>query len=376
MKKVIASLLILTLLLQLFQPIARAETKTSEGKNKTEYNSYFENGEASVENDGKKQSSSLTYAPSGGGTVANVIAIIVDFVCVSIISTISAAVRTMNGDSTYIFTIYDAVFNNIDVFDANILLTENNNSIRGTIITQVQTWYINTRNIAIILSLVMLIYIGIRMALSTIANDRARYKKMLIAWVQSFVLIFFMHYLIIISMAISQEMINILRQVANSGNFSTFGSGGEINIITNAFTSAAKKSGWDMVGQTILLIVLVYYQIKFFILYAKRLLAVAFLVIISPLITVTYSADKAGDGRAQAFGAWAREFEVNMFVQPLHALLYLIFIVSAGAIASKFPLLYVIFFLGLSRGEKVIKGLFNARGMKSIGSIGKGKKKK
>lgn len=49
---------------------------------------------------------------------------------------------------------------------------------------------------------------------------------------------------------------------------------------------------------------------------------------------------------------------------------------SAGEIIKNVPLLAAIFFMGLSRGEKVIKGIFNARGMTSIKSMGQGKKKK
>ena len=65
-----------------------------------------------------------------------------------------------------------------------------------------------------------------------------------------------------------------------------------------------------------------------------------------------------------------------MFIQPLHALLYVVFIVSASEIASRAPLLAALFFMGLSRGEKVMKEIFEARGMKSINSMDKGKRGK
>lgn len=49
---------------------------------------------------------------------------------------------------------------------------------------------------------------------------------------------------------------------------------------------------------------------------------------------------------------------------------------SASEVIVRAPILAVVFFMGLSRGEKVVKEIFNARGMKSIHSMGKGKKKK
>lgn len=81
-------------------------------------------------------------------------------------------------------------------------------------------------------------------------------------------------------------------------------------------------------------------------------------------------------GKAQAFSNWFQELEVNIFIQPLHALLYGMFFMSASEVIVRAPILAVVFFMGLSRGEKVVKEIFNARGMKSIHSMGKGKKKK
>ena len=115
--------------------------------------------------------------------------------------------------------------------------------------------------------------------------------------------------------------------------------------------------------------VLVFYQLKFFFLYLKRFLTVGFLIVIAPLITVTYSIDKAGDGKAQAFSSWIKEFLVNVFIQPLHAILYLLFMTVAYEIALVSPIIAIIFFAGLSRGEKIVKELLHIRGLTSIHSM-------
>lgn len=77
--------------------------------------------------------------------------------------------------------------------------------------------------------------------------------------------------------------------------------------------------------------------------YFKRFLSVGFLIIISPLITITYSIDKAGDGKAQAFGTWLREMVFNIFIQIIHAVIYIVFIFSAAEIAKQIPLLGILF---------------------------------
>ena len=97
------------------------------------------------------------------------------------------------------------------------------------------------------------------------------------------------------------------------------------------------------------------------------------MVVISPLITITYSVDKARDNQAQAFNTWLREFLVNLFIQPLHALLFVIFMSTAFAIMQKAPLLAIIFFAALSRGERIVRSIFKIDRTTSMTSLKKGK---
>lgn len=115
--------------------------------------------------------------------------------------------------------------------------------------------------------------------------------------------------------------------------------------------------------------ILIFTQFKFFMMYTKRVLAVSFLVIISPLITITYSMDKAGDGKAQAFENWFKEYLTNILIQPLQAILYLVFIFSASQIAIKAPVVGIIFLLSLTRAEKIVKTIFNLRGLSSLSTM-------
>ena len=93
-----------------------------------------------------------------------------------------------------------------------------------------------------------------------------------------------------------------------------------------------------------------------------RKLKVAFLIMISPLITITYSADKIGDNKAQAFNAWLKEIVFQIFIQDLHAVMYLVFVLSAAAIAEKAPALAIVFLIALSNAEKIVKRIFNLNG--------------
>lgn len=100
--------------------------------------------------------------------------------------------------------------------------------------------------------------------------------------------------------------------------------------------------------------------------YIRRFIVLSFLIVISPLISITYSIDKAGDGRAQAFESWFREYLINILIQPLQAILYLVFVFSANEIAVKAPVVGIIFLLSLTRAEKIVKEIFNMRDLVSL----------
>lgn len=59
--------------------------------------------------------------------------------------------------------------------------------------------------------------------------------------------------------------------------------------------------------------------------YVKRTIVLGFLIIIAPLITITYSIDKMGDGKSQALNTWMREFIFTVIIQPFHCIIYLVF---------------------------------------------------
>ena len=132
-----------------------------------------------------------------------------------------------------------------------------------------------------------------------------------------------------------------------------------------------KGDSWESFALVIVYCMLVYYQFKFFFMYLKRMLTVGFLVVISPLITITYSIDKAGDNQAQAFGKWMKEFLVNIFIQPLHALLFLIFMYSIYGIMERAPLLAIVFLASLSRGEQLVRAIFKIDGTRTFGGLRK-----
>ena len=82
-------------------------------------------------------------------------------------------------------------------------------------------------------------------------------------------------------------------------------------------------------GYVVLFLVLVFYTIAFLVVYIKRLIMLAFLTMIAPLVAMTYPLDKMSDGNAQAFNMWIKEYVFNLLIQPLHLILYTMLVGSA-----------------------------------------------
>ena len=116
-------------------------------------------------------------------------------------------------------------------------------------------------------------------------------------------------------------------------------------------------------------------EIKFFWLYIKRLLMIGLLIIVSPLITITYSIDKVGDGKAQVFSNWVKEFVVNVLIQPLHALIYLIMVLTANEIAIQSPIIAIALLMSMGTVERMVKVVFDLRGLSTLRGINKFMKK-
>ena len=272
------------------------------------------------------------------------------------------------------YTIQNLLMGKYDLFDINIFVTSSPNStgasgqgessFNAVIKEGVASWYGTIRNIAIIASFIVLLYVGIRMAASTTVSDRVKYKKMLTAWITGFALIFILHYIVLILITFSNQLVNILSALAPEGE-TPF----EYAILTRILS--ANADGWNHLLRTILYAMLVWYQFKFFFMYLKRVISNAFLILISPLVTVTYAIDKSNDCKAQAFNSWLEEFITNTFIQPMHLILFLVLLYSAGAIAELYPIIAILFMFGIGQGEKLLRGLFKLKGT-SVGSVTEG----
>ena len=77
---------------------------------------------------------------------------------------------------------------------------------------------------------------------------------------------------------------------------------------------------------------------------------------------VTYPIDSIGDGRAQGFNNWFRRILMEILIQPIHLVIYVVFIYSAGEIAKEAPFIGIIFIIALDYSERIVKSAFKIKG--------------
>ena len=294
---------------------------------------------------------------------------------------------TEEGKLNYFFSIERTVFNRIPLFNINFFEmgdtykvgVDGANQVEiessaevNAIKDRVAKMFRIIQIIATGLSLVVLLYIGIRMALSTLSDDKAKYNKMLIGWVESVVILFLLEYIMVAVIMFGEMLTNLfydleIQLLSTAASDESF----ELIIRERIWTALFDSSGLDYAMNTVMYICLLFLQLKYFWTYLKRVLMVGFLIMIAPLITVTYGIDKAGDGKAQAFSIWMKEFVVNVLIQPLHALIYLIFVLSAGEIAKVSPIIALAFIMAMGVVERMVKIIFDLKGLVSLRGVNK-----
>lgn len=278
----------------------------------------------------------------------------------------------------------------------------------------ISKWYFALRNLAIVALLSILVYIGIRILISSSADDKAKYKQRMVDWLVAMCLLFFMHYIMAFAVKMTEEITKAVNSV-NDPYYITFGdsdsklkdykyeagsgdSEGEYifnvsdglgktlhdnNIITDCngkyiFMWPTNLTGKARIeiqleptedlteddiemrqfGYTVIYLALVMYTILFLFRYLKRVVMLAFLTIIAPLMAMTYPLDKLQDGSAQGFNTWLKEYIFNLLIQPVHLILYTVLIgASMDLIADN--IVFALAALGfILQAEKILRKFF------------------
>lgn len=272
-------------------------------------------------------------------------------------------------------TIENIVYNKIPILDINFFNFE---SAGGAVVDEdgviyiikenVAMWYYIFRIMAILIMLLVLIYLGIKMAITTVSEKKAVYKEMLVSWIAGFILVFAISYIMYAIIHVNETFISWIIPKYEDGT--------ELSLYETVRSKAYSLKASTGFAGMIMYIVLVYYSIRFLIMYFKRFLTVIILALMSPFVSVAYALEKVNkNGKGgEIYGNWFKDFLYSVIIQSIHALIYTLFIsiILKLTEASLLGILLAFIFLGfMVRIDKVVRRIFGLDG-KNAGKIALG----
>ena len=299
----------------------------------------------------------------------------------------------------------------VDTEKASLEVKDTNKSIAQELKPTIATWYRILRNIALVAMLSILVYIGIRIVISTTAENKAKYKQFLVDWAVGLCLLFIMHYGMAFLNLFINKLTYALSDITTNGYLTmlewdadkyedkleesgvtiakvtedTMGtSGADVEILqkddneylmwqTNLMgyirmnANYAKNEDEGYLGSTVLFIMMVIFLFLFIWMYLKRVMYMAFLTLIAPFVAVTYPLDKIKDGKAQGFDYWFKEYFYNILLQPLHLLIYTVLVGGALNLVTENVIYAIAALAFLLPAEKILKQMFGFKGETSSG---------
>ncbi len=252
----------------------------------------------------------------------------------------------------------------------------------------INTFYKFFTSIAVIFYMMILVYIGIRVLLNAGTDKNAKYKEFVLYWVIGIAILFLFPYAMKYTIVVNDAFVKFID--TNKTNVLNFGDSIEqvgftseedtgltdlnktLETIHTKFMNGtdymsvmyqmAHTKGWLLYA--LCFVIMVKQLLGLIIVYFKRLLMTIFLMVIFPLVTVSYAIDKLGDGKSQAFNNWCKEFMLNVFMQSFHAIVYVIgmaMIMQLGSIGDNW-LIFLMLISFISKGDELLRNIFNMKG--------------
>lgn len=293
-------------------------------------------------------------------------------------------------------TIDRLIFNKILTLDANFFEFEKKGLVPSTtefFCEVINEWYNLFKGVAIVAYLVVLIVVGMKIMLG-VAGSKAKAHDILIKWGIGMAILFLFPYVMKYVVIINDSIVNIIQAKSSDMGYGEpsgtgtqlagmtyneasplygkydfgglLGSNNDMMVMTRQAAVENEATNQEaQIGLAIVYLILVGQMLAVLVMYYNRAFMVAFLILIFPLVAMTYVLDKLGDGKNQSFEIWFKEFMVNIIIQLFHAVVYLLVTgagirsyIDSGGKNFIFMILCVLF---LFEGEKILRSIFNLK---------------
>lgn len=380
MKKIGALMLVIILFNFIFANSAFATDELDSGSfTKENFDSISEDGISSLETESGTQYKTVAASDSSTGSTMGMIA--------SFFAPIFATVQSFltmlsekggfyytdskfSAENTGMFTISSLIYGEYLLFNGKVYQTNlslNPDIERDNIaVTMDNTKTLAARAFSTIrfatlgMSLLLFIYALIRLVTASSVMDIAVWKKVLGNWLVCVVFLFVVQILIVFLNTVNDMLMDLMwgirTALENSSyeNFEVY----LVNLLSNSIDSA---SGMTFFGYTLEYAILVILQVLFFFKYVMRTLGLISLVILAPIFSTIQSFQIMSGKDSTLLKDWLKMYASLLFIQPIHALIYTFFLLSASQIAINAPLLGILFLYGLYRAEKIAKILLEMK---------------
>ena len=227
------------------------------------------------------------------------------------------------------YTIEKIIFNEVPIFDINVFSdTAGGKEVKedspiGIIRKLVAVWFVSFRNVTLVSLVFLIIYYGIRIAISTVASEKAHYKEMLLGWLKSLILTLMINVIMYVIIYFNELFVTTFKKINE-----------DEGSIYSTIKTRAMEVPWKVgIPATILYLTLLLMWLRFIWAYFKRLFTVMMLIILAPLVLIRYAIQSASGKGSHMVSNWLQRFFTAVFIQSIHALLYVAFVENALKIA-------------------------------------------
>lgn len=281
------------------------------------------------------------------------------------------------------------IFNEIPILDPNFT-SPASGSITYAIKNIVLQTYNSFEAIAIAAFAIAAMVMGIRLALTVIATEKAKYKQAISKWVGGIAILFFLKYIIAGTFYLNEQIVDAVAYNESGLNYEIhifeaipwFGSSIGALISGTAIEEATSPSIHGYTGivisnllegvggnvfSSIVAFIIIGQTIAIIIMYFKRLFYAIFLGLIGPLIIAVDTVNKSMGMQSKIFSNWIKEFTITVFMQSLHAVFLTVILQIIAAVKSSTlvgpaeGIVVIILTTALVKFEKSLKGLFGIR---------------
>lgn len=261
----------------------------------------------------------------------------------------------------------------------------------------ISAWYRVLKDIATVLLLSVLVYIGIRIVISSVASDKAKYKKMLIDWIVGLCLLFTVHYIMSFAFTITDKFVELLastneaitiESAKDDVDLSDYKIGDKKEVIERYNIDddgkyVSDKLSWrtNFVGYvrfyaqtniksmsvalrfayTLMYLILVIYTYMFLFQYIKRFMYIVFLTLMAPIMAVLYPIQKAS-GKTPSTTKYIKDWGNNLSLILVHSILYKILMGTSMDLVTSNPIYGVLVLASIMEAGKILKQYLDTQG--------------